>query len=165
MKPSLTGAWGWVSAAIAIVGFVYSLHPILDAGLFALEPGQIRQEGSATAQLTIPRGAESHHRESVYKVGGNVLPPKLIERREIKWPEDVRRKKWILGMFIAQCVVGSDGHLRNIRVLSGSDVTGIDALGVEALSQFRYEPATLEGRPVAVQMVITYQHWPRRSAD
>jgi hypothetical protein len=54
-------------------------------------------------------------------------------------------------------IIGENGKPRHVCVGSGDRVWG--KLAVDALRQWQFEPATLEGKPVAVQfeMVTTFR--------
>lgn len=47
-------------------------------------------------------------------------------------------------------VVSAEGQPQNVRVEKGLGM-GLDEAAIEALKQWRFEPATLNERPVAIQ--------------
>ena len=50
-------------------------------------------------------------------------------------------------------VVGPDGKPRDIRIQRGLGM-GLDQKAIEAVQQWRFQPATKDGRPVAVQISV-----------
>jgi protein TonB len=49
--------------------------------------------------------------------------------------------------------VDANGHTSHIRVVKGVGM-GLDEKAVEAVSQYRFKPATLAGKPVPVDLYI-----------
>jgi protein TonB len=49
--------------------------------------------------------------------------------------------------------VGADGVPRNVRVLSSLGM-GLDEKAVEAVQNWKFEPAMKDGKPVAVELAI-----------
>jgi TonB family protein len=50
-------------------------------------------------------------------------------------------------------IVGADGKPREIRVQRGIGM-GLDKKAIEAVEQWRFTPATKDGRPVSVQISV-----------
>ncbi len=50
-------------------------------------------------------------------------------------------------------IVGKDGHTYNIRVGQSLGM-GLDEKAIEAVSRWRFKPATLNGQPVATQIAV-----------
>ncbi|MFL5312442.1 MAG: TonB family protein, partial [Myxococcales bacterium] len=57
-------------------------------------------------------------------------------------------ERGVQGQMTVRCVVAHDGSVRNCRVLKG--LPFMNASVVEALERRRYQPATLQGKPVDV---------------
>lgn len=60
----------------------------------------------------------------------------------------------IQGTVFVYCVIGLDGRLYNLRVLSAPD-GGLANSAVTALEQWEYAPETCHGRPVPVETLLT----------
>jgi TonB family protein len=88
----------------------------------------------------------------VYRVGGGVSAPQVLERQEPTYTEEARAAK-IQGSVLLYVVVGPDGTAGQIRVLRSLDV-GLDQKAVEAVSQWKFKPGMKEGQPVPVQAQI-----------
>ena len=88
----------------------------------------------------------------VFRVGGGVLAPRPISTADPEYTEEARQAKYegtcVLGM-----IVGADGKPRDIRVQRGIGM-GLDKKAIEAVEQWRFNPATKDGRPVSVQISV-----------
>lgn len=88
----------------------------------------------------------------VYKVGGGISAPTAISSPDPDYTEEARRAKK-QGMCVLWLIVDSTGHPRDIRVARGLGF-GLDAKAVEAVKQWRFQPALKDGRPVDVQISV-----------
>jgi len=81
-----------------------------------------------------------------------VEPGLLVHRVEPVYPDLARRAR-ISGEVKLEGVIGTDGRLRELKVLAGNPLLTKAAL--DAVSQWRYRPTTLNGDPVEVIAPIT----------
>ena len=88
----------------------------------------------------------------VYKVGPGVLPPHVIYSPEPPFSEKARSAGY-QGVCTLTLVVGIDGKPRNIKVVNPLGM-GLDEKAVEAVGTWRFQPATKDGNPVAVQIAV-----------
>lgn len=88
----------------------------------------------------------------VFRVGGGVLAPKPIDTPDPQYTEEARRAKHE-GTCVLSMIVGADGKPRDIRVQRGLGM-GLDQKAIEAVKQWRFDPATKDGRAVAVQISV-----------
>ncbi len=95
----------------------------------------------------------------VVVVGGQVQPPRLIERVEPTYPP-LARQAGVEGEVLLEAVIGTDGQVQQVTVVSGQ-VLFVKA-AQSAVEQWRYEPTHLNGRPVAVLLRVTVQFRLRR---
>ena len=86
-------------------------------------------------------------------VGGEVLPPVKVHAPPPRYPE-IARKARIQGEVHLEAVIDATGGVGRIRVIRGLPM-GLDRAAVDAVSQWRFEPATYRGRPVAVIYNLT----------
>ena len=77
--------------------------------------------------------------------------PSAAERVAPSYPESARAKG-VQGTVMVQALVGRDGRVLDARVTSG--VPGLDEAAIEAVRQWRFEPARTQGRPVAVWVAV-----------
>ncbi|MGD0214834.1 MAG: energy transducer TonB [Terriglobales bacterium] len=88
----------------------------------------------------------------IYRVGGGVSAPKKIFDPEPEYSEEARKAKF-QGTCVLYVVVGPDGKTRDIRVQRTLGL-GLDEKAIEAVKTWRFEPATKDGKPVAVAINI-----------
>jgi TonB family protein len=86
-------------------------------------------------------------------IHGVVTAPSLVNRVEPQYPEDARRDG-LEGVVILEAVISAGGCVEAISIVKGVDPR-LDFQSVRAVSQWRYKPATLEGRPVRVYLTVT----------
>ena len=86
-------------------------------------------------------------------LGGDVRPPLLIERVEPQYPE-IERKIHKEGIVILEAIITSDGAVDEVKVLKSADAI-LDEAAKRAVMQWRYRPATLNGRAVRVYLTVT----------
>lgn len=88
----------------------------------------------------------------VYRSGGGVTAPRLIEQVRPRYTGDALRKA-ITGTVILEAIVTSEGCASQIRVVRSLD-RGLDQEAIAAVMQWRFEPGRLEGTPVDVLVTI-----------
>jgi protein TonB len=89
----------------------------------------------------------------VRRVGGEVTPPRAISRVPPKYTEEARQAR-IQGIVILEAVIDPRGEVKSVRVLKGLPL-GLDGAAVEAVKRWKFEPARLQGQPVAVYFILT----------
>ena len=88
----------------------------------------------------------------VFHVGGGVSAPKKIYDPDPEYSEEARKAKY-QGTCVLYVIVGPDGKPRDVRV-SRTLGLGLDEKAIEAVRTWRFEPATKDGKPVAVAINI-----------
>ncbi len=86
----------------------------------------------------------------VYKIGGGVSAPVVIYSVEPEFSEEARKAK-VAGNVLVAIIVDANGHPQNVRVIRGIGM-GLDEKAVEAVRQYRFKPAMMGGKPVAVEV-------------
>ena len=81
-----------------------------------------------------------------------VVLPEIVSKINPEYPAAARNDR-IEGKVICQGVVGVDGRVRDVKVVSSSNPI-FDDSAVQAISQWRYLPARSAGKPVAVQYMV-----------
>jgi TonB family protein len=87
------------------------------------------------------------------QISGNVLAPKRVFSPDPHYPEEARHAR-VQGVVILQTIIDTVGNVKDVRVLKGLP-SGLTEAAVEAVTKWRFEPATLEGKPVAVYYLVT----------
>jgi len=87
------------------------------------------------------------------RIGGAVHPPLAIARVQPVYPPAARLAR-TQGIVILEAVIDEQGRVSHARVLKGLP-NGLDIAAVDAVKQWRFAPATLYGKPVAVYFTLT----------
>lgn len=88
----------------------------------------------------------------IFHVGGGTSAPRAIYAPEPEFSEEARKAKY-QGVCTLGLIVGSDGRPRNIRVLSSLGM-GLDEKAIEAVKNWKFEPAMRDGHPVNVEIAV-----------
>jgi periplasmic protein TonB len=89
----------------------------------------------------------------IYPAGkGGVTVPQVVYSPEPSFSEEARKSK-TQGIVLLLIVVGPDGKPYNIRVQQSLGM-GLDEKAIEAVSRWRFRPATFNGPPVATQIAV-----------
>ena len=88
----------------------------------------------------------------IFHVGGGVSPPRQIFAPEPEFSEEARKAKY-QGVCTLGLIVGVDGRPTNIRVLSSLGM-GLDEKAIEAVKNWKFEPAMKDGHPVRVEIAV-----------
>lgn len=96
-------------------------------------------------------------------MGGGVTAPRVIYRVDPEFSKEARKRKFA-GNTLVSLIVGTDGLPTNIKVVrsasAGADKKNIaaglslDQKAIEAVSKYRFAPATRQGEPVAVEIHV-----------
>ncbi len=88
----------------------------------------------------------------IFHVGGGVSPPRVLYQPEPEFSEEARKAKY-QGVCTLGLIVGADGRPSNIRVLSSLGM-GLDEKAIEAVKNWKFEPAMKDGHPVRVEIAV-----------
>jgi TonB family protein len=89
----------------------------------------------------------------VVRVRGRVVAPTLVQRVEPVYPYEAR-KAGEHGVSVYEAIISRAGCIEDLRLISTSKPR-LDLNGLEAISQWTYRPATVDGRPVRVYLTVT----------
>jgi len=87
------------------------------------------------------------------RLGDGIDPPVKIHYPQPKYTEEGRLSR-IQGVVILEAVIDAAGDVHNVKVLKGLPM-GLSEAAVEAARQWKFKPATLDGRPVPVFLNLT----------
>jgi protein TonB len=87
------------------------------------------------------------------RVGGDVKPPQVISKAEPTYPEAARKAR-MEGIVILEAIITAQGNVEDVKVLKSVNPL-LDASAVRAVQQWKYKPATLNGRAVRVYLTVT----------
>jgi TonB family protein len=89
---------------------------------------------------------------------GLVRPVLIPSSRVLPKYPDAARKARVGGTVVLTILIGPDGTVGAVEVLSAPDRRwGFDRAAIEAVSRWRYQPGHMIGRPVAVRARVTVE--------
>ena len=90
-----------------------------------------------------------------YRPGSGIEPPRLLREVKALYTEDARRRN-ITGDVLLEIVVRRDGGVGTVRVLQGLGA-GLDERAIDAVRQWRFDPAHRKGVPVDVLVEVAVE--------
>jgi len=106
---------------------------------FSNNPPEQSKDGPAATPTTI-------------RIGANVQGAKLVRQVMPPYPKEARAKH-IQGTVVLHVVIGKDGSVADLSVVSGPPELANAAM--DAVKQWRYQPTLLNGEPVRVDTTIS----------
>lgn len=102
----------------------------------------------------IPEGPPpSPEPEGPIQVGGDVQAPVKTHYPQPQYTE-IARKARLQGVVIVQAIIDKQGNVTNVKLLKGLGM-GLDQAAIDAIKKWKFEPATLHGKPVSVYYNLT----------
>jgi periplasmic protein TonB len=89
--------------------------------------------------------------QKIVRVGSNLKAPRLTYSLDPAYPP-LAREAHIWGTVVVEAVIDEHGNVVQARVVSGHPLL-IDA-ALKAVLQWKYEPTTLNGQPVSVELQV-----------
>lgn len=89
----------------------------------------------------------------VFRAVGEVKPATVLYRVSPSYPA-IAARAGISGVVVVECVIGSDGTIRDPRVVRSS-FAAFNQPALDAVSQWRFAPGTLHGRAVDTYFELT----------
>jgi TonB family protein len=117
-----------VALALALIGLIWP-------------PAFVGQEDSTDQ----PKKSETESRR-------NVTPPRPIHTPDPDYDEASRKAK-VQGTVVLSALVAENGKPQDIKVARSLNPT-LDQKAIEAVSRWRFAPATKDGKPVAVRLQV-----------
>jgi TonB family protein len=88
-----------------------------------------------------------------YVQGGNVRLGQVLHKAEPPYPQ-IAKTAHISGVVELECVVGTDGHIHEVKVKSGNPL--LVRAAVDAAWQWVYAPTRLNGVPIEIVTILTF---------
>ena len=153
------GAGTYVLEA-SLPGFKSLRHQlVLSAGPRALQNvtlqvGSLEETIRVTARRPAPATSAAGRPAPMRVMGGNIKQPaKLLDVRPV-YPEAMR-EAGLEGVVPMDAIIGVDGSVLSVRVLSASVAPEFAASATTAVKQWKFTPTLLNGVPVEVQMAVS----------
>jgi periplasmic protein TonB len=113
------------------------------------DPGNLPELGSSSLAVAPPPEAQP---QGPVRAGGMVQEPKLISSVMPVYPFAAKEAN-IQGDIVINTQIAADGSVAHMKVVSGPAMLRQAAL--DALRRWKYQPSRLDGKPVAVEMLVT----------
>ena len=101
-----------------------------------------RSEAAASDKESAPRAI----------MAGGIIAPHAVYAPDPEYSEGARKAK-LEGEVLLSLIVDPEGKARDIRVIAPFG-DGLDEKAVDAIKTWKFDPATKDGKPVAVQIMI-----------
>jgi protein TonB len=88
----------------------------------------------------------------IYHVGGGVAAPQLLFAPDPEFSDEARRAKF-QGVCVVSLIVDAQGNPQRVQVVRHLGM-GLDQKALAAVKQYKFKPATLQGKPVPVEVNI-----------
>lgn len=88
--------------------------------------------------------------------GGPIVPPKLLKSVRPTAPPDAILG-YVTGDVTVDATIDPSGRVTSAKVVSGPGT--LHRAAVDAVKQYRYDPATQNGKPVSAHVSVTIQFW------
>lgn len=86
---------------------------------------------------------------------GGAVAPHIVYQPDPDYPDEAR-KRGVQGTVVLSVTVGTDGKAHNFKVESTPGY-GLEKSAVEAVKQWRWEPALANGKPADVKVNVSIQ--------
>jgi TonB family protein len=123
---------------------------------FLQRQGRTKEAGELDARATAVQKANAKPTPAasagVYRVGAGVAAPKVLSKVDPEYTDEARAAL-IEGTEVVTVEIGPDGLAHNGQVLQGLGL-GLDESGLDAISQWHFQPGIKDGQPVTVMATI-----------
>ncbi len=103
------------------------------------------------AQESSDKNVQSAENDTVYEPGNGLTPPKGVYMPNPEYSEKARKKKISETQSCVEMVVTTDGKVRDVKVTKSLEPS-LDQQAIAAVQTWKFEPATEDGKPVAVHI-------------
>ena len=112
----------------------------------------VKQTTPPAAQADEPAPAASDSKPARVKVGGQVVGATLIHMVQPVYPKEAK-DAGISGTVVVKGVIAKDGSVQQVEYFSGPEE--LKQAAIDAVTQWRYKPTTLAGKPVDVNTTVS----------
>ena len=98
-------------------------------------------------------GPEALSADRPIHLSEDVKPPEIITRVEPVYPPELKRLS-LEATVIIEAVISKEGRVSSARILRSGGHDLFDKAALDAVKQWRYQPALLNDKPVDVYLTI-----------
>jgi TonB family protein len=129
----------------SLIALVLSLLMLCIWIVSIAQPTQLRGQDNSTE--------ETYDGEPVYRVVGQVVTPPHPTYQPDPEYDDASRKAKVQGVVVLSMIVTKEGRTADLKIKK-SLTPSLDQKAIEAVSRWRFDPATKDGKPVAVWIAV-----------
>jgi TonB family protein len=126
----------------------------VDAGLVLNNEDQPESSAEALNAGLVGDGKQPSAPATPLAVGGDVKQAKLIFSVSPVYPP-LAKNQHVSGSVMVDALIDANGRVTTMKVVSGP--TLLQQAAMDALKQWKYQPASLDGKPVAMHLTVTIQ--------
>jgi len=126
----------------------------VDAGLVLNNEDQPESSAEALNAGLVGDGKQPSAPATPLAVGGDVKQAKLIFSLSPVYPT-LAKNQHVSGSVMVDALIDASGRVTTMKVVSGP--TLLQQAAMDALKQWKYQPASLDGKPVAMHLTVTIQ--------
>lgn len=115
-------------------------------------PGGLDRSGNGPAGASTHADTSKDLSDPPVVISSGVASAHLIQRVEPMYPEEARQR-FIQGEVVLEAVVGKDGSVQELKLISGDSQLALAAAA--AVQQWRFRPCEQHGQPVAFSTRLT----------
>jgi protein TonB len=115
-------------------------------------------EGGLDSGLAAGNGKQPTAPEAPLPVGGDVKAAKLISSVAPVYPT-LAKNQHVSGNVLIDALIDANGHVTTMKVISGPPL--LQQAAMDAVRQWKYQPASLDGKAVPMHLTVTLQFRPQ----
>jgi TonB family protein len=110
--------------------------------------------GGLNSNIGVGNGKQPVAPEAPLPIGGDVQTARLISKVDPNYPV-LAKNQHVAGDVRIDALIDANGHVTTMKVISGP--TLLHQAAMDALRQWKYQPASLDGKPVPMHLTVTLQ--------
>jgi periplasmic protein TonB len=137
------------------LGEVHLAAPVVNHS----ENSQLDTDGlQSVSTSSVPTGSDpfgsAHHATAPLPVGGDVTPAQLVKSVPPEYPQ-IAKSQHVSGKVTMDAVIDAAGNVASVKVVSGP--TLLHRAAMDAVKQWKYKPAILDGQPTTSHLAVTVE--------
>jgi protein TonB len=146
------------------LGEVHLASPTMNRPAAAQEEGaeaptlangaEVPNVGGLNSNIGVGNGKQPAAPEAPLPVGGDVQSARLISKVDPSYPL-LAKNQHVAGDVRIDALIDANGRVTTMKVISGP--TLLHQAAMDALRQWKYQPASLDGKPVPMHLTVTLQ--------